>query len=312
MEDRQLLQRQLRRQRQREHEQLKKERRPRTRAPHEALEKPEAWGAHILCQARLGQGIVWRLACQDRASSLAVQRALEMAAAALPHRAPAADLGALLSDLHGRVVEASWHPVANFVLSRALELGPPDMLGFVAQEMLGRGVELAKGRISCRAVLRVFRHLLPAGVPHALAVAAEVLQAAPRLVSHGYGSYVIQELFASSPQHRAQVVAALRREEGAEPLLRSATGNCTSRVLEHVLTHGDPGEALALIQELLPSRGSTERLCDGRFGRHVAKLICGMLPCDHERRRDLVQLLNGAEGGARRPVGGPRVPPGSQ
>merc|ERR1719191_1039152 len=69
------------------------------------------------------------------------------------------DVIALSLELRSRVREAIRSPHANHVVQKMVEGLPPSSLGFVAEELLGAGAEVARHRYGCRVLCRlVLRH----------------------------------------------------------------------------------------------------------------------------------------------------------
>lgn len=247
-----------------------------------------------ILSTRRGDGNVWRLACKDRASSLAVQGALELAVQRVHDESPVVqnamyDLQSLLFDFQGRVLEAAVHRSANFVLQLALEIVPAPLSEFIASEILNHAVPLARSHIGCRIVLRVFRHQLAAGGVAATLLADEILAQAPQLCCHEFGKYVMQELLeCGAPPHQRQIVAALRGSGRA--LLWNATSNHASRVVETAIKCACPEDVDAMIGDLLRSK-SGRCLVRNRFGRHVARSIATILHESDHRKCSLENLL---------------------
>lgn len=244
----------------------------------------------VLMQAGLQPGAILEMMMKDKESSLAVQGALEMGAEAL-RAAPSeaarvtalAALQSLLRDLRGHVLAAIRHETANFVVARALELAPPSLVQFVAEEILGHGIRLAKGRISCRSVLRVFRHQPDTGAASALA--SEILSDAEAMCRHQYGSYVAQELLVvGSSEQKRHIFTALC----SSGLLSSAKdGQHSSRTMEAAIEHCSPEELGTMANELLGSDSVVCDLLSTRYGRHVAKAFCKRLPLTDPRVQHL-------------------------
>jgi len=251
---------------------------------HQAAGQAQAW-------AERGPQDLWGFMCQHKSSSLAVQGALELASRELQaaacggeREAPLGRLRALVQALRGHAAEAAAHPVANFVLQRALELAPPALTEPLAEELVGRGVELARGCVSCRSLLRVLRHQLPVGGAAAAALAQELLSQAESLSRHQFGNYVVQEMLHSgSPEQRREILLALRRG-GGRSLRRLAVSRHSSRVLEAAIAVAEPRQLDVVAEDLLHSEATTWALFGSEFGRHVAEALAKRLAAEHPRR----------------------------
>jgi len=124
------------------------------------------------------------------------------------------DMHALLSPLHTHVREAVEHPHANYVLQKVVELMPADEVGFVCEELAGRGFWAATHRYGCRVILRIARHLAGShargGVSRpAFDLVDEVLERADELCCSSYGPFVAREVLETGlPQHQHRVAQA--------------------------------------------------------------------------------------------------------
>uniref|UniRef100_A0A7S1B179 PUM-HD domain-containing protein n=1 Tax=Noctiluca scintillans TaxID=2966 RepID=A0A7S1B179_NOCSC len=245
----------------------------------------------VIAAARKSPEDVWVLACRSRGSSLSVQEAVHAAATSLnqatteaAHSAALWELQLLLQAFHGREVEAATHPSANYALQVLLELAPPHLTEFIPTALLGRGVRTSMNRIGCRVVLRVFRHQLRAGSWAAAQLADEIAPSAAALSSHEFANYVIQELLEKgSPAHKNEITMSLS-VGGSEALLRSAVSSHASCVLQKALKNCGADVKDAMITPLISDKFMVRTLLADKFGRHVAKAICGALrPCDSRR-----------------------------
>lgn len=226
--------------------------------------------SQVTAQLRQEPEHAWELACRDRESSLMVQGAFRSLANEMraPDLFPEAEesMLTLLQGLRGHVLEAAFHPTANFVLQRVLEVVPLHLAGFVADEAVGRSVELAKGRISCRAVIGVLRHQLPHG--SAAHIAAEVLAEGEGLCWHQYGNYVLQELVVCGSLEQQRAI--LRSLRSAGGIVRCATSNHPSRILEIAVAHCLLEDVDLISQELAGHGGQLQK---SKFGRHVTRAL---------------------------------------
>merc|ERR1712176_400706 len=113
----------------------------------------------------------------DQVSSRAAQLAIE--------EAQGADQALLVSAMHGHVREAVRSMYANYVLQKIVEVMPHRTIGFIMQELLGGGREVARHPFGCRIFCRLLEHAsLDA---HLCALLDEVLADASALCKHAYG-----------------------------------------------------------------------------------------------------------------------------
>lgn len=147
------------------------------------------------------------MAFADEVSSRAAQRAIEAASAA--------EQVALSYGLHGQVIEAMRSKHANYVITKAIEVMPVDRVGFIAEELLGRGSEVARHRFGCRVLCRILEHLSPRDEA-SMRLLDEVLVDAERLCIHAFGSIVMRHFLEHGlAQHKRRVAAALLQDVAA-------------------------------------------------------------------------------------------------
>eukprot|EP00450_Noctiluca_scintillans_P032747 CAMPEP_0194550424 /NCGR_PEP_ID=MMETSP0253-20130528/95700_1 /TAXON_ID=2966 /ORGANISM="Noctiluca scintillans" /LENGTH=703 /DNA_ID=CAMNT_0039397863 /DNA_START=56 /DNA_END=2167 /DNA_ORIENTATION=+ len=257
----------------------------------------------IVAMAQKRPGLVWSLACAGSTSSLVIQSTLKAVAKSVAEAASQeararalADLHVLVQEFEGHEIEAALHPSANFLLNLALDVVPPSMMEFVAAPLLGEGVRLSKSRVGCRIMIRIFRHLLPSGLPAAVQLGQELLPEASRLLAHEFGNYVVQELFLrGTAADRQKIIEALcgaeeRQRQGSE-LLRNATRVYASRVLQYVLRNSSEEIFAALSDELLRSTAIMRTMVKSPEARAVALTISTLLVAGDSRKDTLDALL---------------------
>lgn len=219
--------------------------------------------------------------------SLSVQNAVRMAVAQLDAPSAAtqamgnAALKFVLEGLRGHELQAARHSSANFVLQVLLVLAPPTQTAFVAEAILRRVVDLSRHQCGCRVVLKVLRHLLPAGISAAVQVADEVASFACSLSKQVYGNYVVQELLEhGTPQHRLSIACALSRGSRGDALLENALCPFATCVVQKAMLLCTAEVSCAMVAHLSKS---SETLANNRFGRHVLRTMIRLLPEDQLR-----------------------------
>jgi len=224
-------------------------------------------------------GKVWDLACRDRESSFAVQRAIEIMSSTLTgssaqqdwasYEMAMFDTHALLGDLNGRVIEALTQPHANHVIKQAVQVLPTEYIGFIAQELMGHGMWAAKHCYGCRTVLRLVHHCGHGGWASecAEAVVREVLDNSVDLCSDEFGKFVLEEfLHSGSVEHRRHIIQAL-----SSRLMRNAKHKHASSLLEKVFRHCHEDDTAGIIDELIGNPETVQSLMRTQFGMHVLR-----------------------------------------
>jgi len=207
-----------------------------------------------------------RMIFQDYCSTRAAQRALETASAT--------EQVALASGLHGRVRSAMQDKNANYAITKAVEVMPGDRIGFIAEELLGYGRDLATHRFGCRVICRILEHLSPRDT-NSLSLLEEVLVDAEHLCSQAFGSIVMRHFLEHGPQFRSRVAAALCQNTVSCALARKG-----SLVVEAAIRYCSPADAGLLAEQLLGDSDDVWTLATGQFGRHV---LCFLLTLEGDK-----------------------------
>jgi len=194
---------------------------------------------------------------------------------------------ALGMELQGRIREAIRSPHANHVVQKLVEVLPASSLGFVAEELLGAGPEVARHRYGCRVLCRLVERHSGSPVAHMHELIEELLTEAAELARHTFGHYVIEKgLQTGSAHQRHQICLALR-----EDLMRNAKNRSATYVVEKALNICDDEDRKAMMQDLFGSPESLVSLVENQFGCHVAK---GLLKIECESCHEILSLIDAA------------------
>mmetsp|Transcript_78550 Transcript_78550/g.202292 ORF Transcript_78550/g.202292 Transcript_78550/m.202292 type:complete len:380 (+) Transcript_78550:110-1249(+) len=143
------------------------------------------------------RGNVWQLS-QDAQGCRAVQLAMDVASSS--------DAKALVAELHRHVEEAVYSPHANYVIQKVIEAMPTTVSTFVAEELAGLGVVVARHRFGCRILCRLLEHSVASGAA-AAAVIDECLTHAQDLCRHTFGHYVMKAILEHGTAEQRQRIA---------------------------------------------------------------------------------------------------------
>lgn len=217
-----------------------------------------------------------RMAFGDETSSRAAQRALE--------EASAAEQMALSAGLYGQVWAAMHSKHANYVITKAIEVMPVDRVGFITEELIGRGCEVARHRFGCRVLCRILEHLSPRD-EKSMQLLDEVLVETHSLCTHAFGSIVIRHFLEHGlPQHKRRIAAAVLEDVAA-----CATQRKGSHVVEEALRQCAPEDRRLLAERLL--EGGLAELAFGQFSRHVVLALLGTESEVRQRAIEALQLV---------------------
>jgi len=179
---------------------------------------------------------------------------------------------ALGLELQGRIREALHSPHANHVVQKLVEVLPASSLGFVAEEMLGAGPEVARHRYGCRVLCRLVERHSGRAVAHMDELIEELLAEGAELARHSYGHYVMEMGLQTGNAHqRRQICTALCVE-----LMRNAKNRSATYVVEKALAHCDNEDRQTMMHDLCGSPESLVTLVENQFGCHVAKALLKM------------------------------------
>jgi len=215
------------------------------------------------------------LTFNSKVSSRAAQLALQ--------EASASDMVALVSGLRGRVREAVESKYANYVIQKMMELLPVVRTGFVVEELVGTGADVARHRCGCRIICRILEHGSLSEGP-ATILLNEVLNDAESLCNHTYGNHVARHILEYGLlEHRQKVICALSSD-----LMTYAKHRHGSHVVEAALRHGSWEVQHRLVGKLLSDEAQLFSLTTSQFGRHVVRALLGM---QQEFRQRVVAAL---------------------
>merc|ERR1712151_963706 len=136
---------------------------------------------------------------------------------------------------------------ANYVLQKIIEVMPHRTTGFIIQELLGGGREVARHPFGCRIFCRLLEHAsLDA---HLCALLDEVLTDASALCKHAYGNFVMRHcLEFGIPMHKHLVMNALLGD-----LFGNVRHQHGSRVLEGALQFCSDDDYCRTVAKMLES-----------------------------------------------------------
>merc|ERR1712224_186345 len=131
---------------------------------------------------------------------------------------------ALCSELQGSVRDAIRSPHANHVVQKMVEVLPASSLGFVVEEILGAGAEVARHRYGCRVLSRLLQRHGETSVAHMDDLIEELLCDASDLARHTFGHHVIEMVLqAGSTHQRHQLFCSLSHDLMHNAKNRNAT-----------------------------------------------------------------------------------------
>eukprot|EP00927_Polykrikos_kofoidii_P013191 TRINITY_DN15721_c2_g1_i1.p1 TRINITY_DN15721_c2_g1~~TRINITY_DN15721_c2_g1_i1.p1 ORF type:complete len:518 (+),score=81.83 TRINITY_DN15721_c2_g1_i1:61-1614(+) len=199
----------------------------------------------------------------DKAASYAVQLALQ--------EAQGSDAVVLASALHGHVLEACRSMHANYVVQKIVEVLPPSNVSFVAQELYGFGVEIARNRFGCRILCRLLEYGSFADAA-LTSLVSEIVEDSGSLSRHTYGNYVIR--------HCLEFVPPANRRRISDVLLADLFGIARhrygSRVVQAALQLCDQDEQNAIASKLVGNPEEFTMLAKSLSGRYVVKSLLRM------------------------------------
>jgi pumilio RNA-binding family len=195
----------------------------------------------------------------DPVGCRAVQLALEVTT-----QREAADLAIELVG-HTRAAIDSKH--ANHVVQKIVEVLPPSMTSWMAEELLGTAGEIARHHYGCRVICRLLEHSATERGTYALI--NELLMETKDLSRHAYGYHVVRCILEHGlPEHRRRVARAL-----CGGLQRNAKHRHASFVVEKALAFCDEHMRTGLAEELLARPENIADLARHQYGRHVVSQL---------------------------------------
>eukprot|EP00930_Biecheleria_cincta_P035395 TRINITY_DN24347_c0_g1_i1.p1 TRINITY_DN24347_c0_g1~~TRINITY_DN24347_c0_g1_i1.p1 ORF type:complete len:511 (+),score=90.98 TRINITY_DN24347_c0_g1_i1:74-1606(+) len=200
------------------------------------------------------------------------------------------EVGKLAEELRGHVLEAAKCPHANYVLQKMLTHLHFDAASFLAEEMVGGAVTIARNRYGCRILCR----LLEFFGAHAFTsrLMDELLTECEELCCHSFAHHVIQSVLEHGTEgHRSRVMAAIL----TDPLAYAQHKNA-SYLVERGLRHCSPKHKQALLASLSSANAIAE-LVVSQFGYYVARTVMKLQGIDNTR--GMVPELEKTEEGRR-------------
>jgi len=227
------------------------------------------------------RGKVWTFA-QSPTGCRLVQLALENAS---QH-----EVGKLAEELRGHVLEATSCPHANYVLQKMLTHLHFNAAGFLAEEMVGGAVMIARNRYGCRILCRLVEFFGTHTFTSYLM--DELLAEGEKLCCHGFAHHVIESLLEHGTERdRSRVMAALLTDPLAFAQHKSA-----SYLLERALCHCCLEDKQALLARL-SSPNAIAKLVSTQYGYYVARTV--MKQQGPAKMRGVVQQLGKTTEGKR-------------
>jgi len=176
---------------------------------------------------------------------------------------------ALSSELQGRVRESIRSPHANHVIQKMVEVLPLASLGFVVEEILGAGAEVARHRYGCRVLCRLLLRQSETLSVHMDELIRELLSDASDLSRHTFGHHVIETVLQIGSAHqRHGIFIALSSD-----LPRNAKNRNATYVVERALLSCDDDDRSMMVQELIGTPDCLVSLVENQFGCYVAKAL---------------------------------------
>jgi len=176
---------------------------------------------------------------------------------------------ALCSELQGRVREAIRSPHANHVVQKMVEVLPASSLGFVVEEILGAGAEVARHRYGCRVLSRLLQRHREASVAHMDEFIEELLSDASDLARHTFGHHVIEMVLQTGSVYQRHMIFCSLSSD----LTRNAKNRNATYVVERALTSCEDEDRRNLVQELIGTPDCLVSLVENQFGCYVAKAL---------------------------------------
>eukprot|EP00931_Biecheleriopsis_adriatica_P103586 TRINITY_DN783_c0_g1_i1.p1 TRINITY_DN783_c0_g1~~TRINITY_DN783_c0_g1_i1.p1 ORF type:complete len:496 (+),score=102.52 TRINITY_DN783_c0_g1_i1:99-1490(+) len=203
------------------------------------------------------RGQVWNLARHPVGCRL-VQSALEI----LDQK----DGTELAQELQGHVVEAAKSPHANYVLQKVITQLSYSGSRFVAEEISGSSVHLARHRFGCRIFCRLLE--FHSSKETTWRLVDELLVEASDLCCHSFGHHVTQSILEHGAQHhRSQLAKVL-----CSDALGYAQHRSSSYLMETLLEHCSLSDQEALLMQIGHPM-IIAQLALTQFGQFVARAL---------------------------------------
>lgn len=222
----------------------------------ELREELNAGGERAAAAVSAIRGFVWPLS-KDKDGCWLVQDAFGCA------------VKELAEELRGHVLEAATGPHSNYVLQKAIVSLPAERVGFIAEELSGKGAKCARQRFACRIFCRLMEHCgdLKATqrlIDEVLELDSEALD----LIRHGFGHHVAQSMLEHAlPRHKDRLASVIQGH-----LWENANHRAASYVVESALRYCAPAEQEQLVLKLQEPSWVGE-LASSRCGQFVAQTL---------------------------------------
>jgi hypothetical protein len=182
----------------------------------------------------------------------------------------------LLAGLKGQILKAMEDKNANYTVTKAVEIMPTGQVGFISQELLGHGREVARHRYGCRVICRLLEHYSQKDTS-VMQLFEEVLVDAENLCTHSIGSIVMRHFLEHGlPEHQHRIAQALCHSKASEKGERSTNIVVCSQqrraghLVEAALTFCSLKDQRVLAELLLPMKDRLDQI-------KCAKTVCSKL-----------------------------------
>lgn len=169
----------------------------------------------------------------------------------------------LVEELHGNVRILIASPHGNHVVQKAITCLKQKDWNFIAAELAGHAVAVAKDNFGCRVARDICNFCTTTEATAALV--DEISACAPEMIKHENGHYAIQSILEhGTPEQRHRVAIELLVNPAQFVKNKGA-----SFVLQTALDHCSEADQTAMIQSLLTCFEEDERLASNPRGVHV-------------------------------------------
>jgi hypothetical protein len=182
----------------------------------------------------------------------------------------------LLAGLKGQILKAMEDKNANYTVTMAVEIMPIHLVGFISEELLGHGKEVARHRFGCRVICRLLEHHSQKDTS-VMQLFEEVLADAENLCTHSFGSIVMRHFLEHGlPEHQHRVAQALCHAKAPEKgefttnIVVCSQQRRASHVVEAALTFCSLKDQRDLAELLLPMKEQLDQI-------KCAKTVCTKL-----------------------------------
>lgn len=209
-------------------------------------------------------GVVQQLTF-DKAGCRIVQAALEVADRKTARL--------LVEDLRGCARDAIKSPHGNYVIQKAIEKLTAEASGFLVEELLGNGSNIARHVYGCRILCRICEHY--ASDEKTVQLIDEVVQDAAELAYHRYAHHVLESaLEYGLPRQITCIMQALLID------LNQCVNSTARYVLEKALLFCDESEKHFLISQIVSSNDRLLAMSTNQHGSSILQILV-QIPGDH-------------------------------